>query len=179
MRMRNVLALWYMLLYSAAPSGIRPSTIVAHLMLNGHEQNQATFEWQLDTGSAQLLSQARTALQSPVIRIFVGHGNEVHDATMYTHRCRFTPDTSQVALRDVRADELLRAIATTQRTIHLYFTAGAMCLQDAQCLIEVPTGEALAPPDPQASSQADQLLATAELLNSIGDNQRDGNSRWC
>ena len=92
MQMRNVLALWCMLLYSAAPSGIRPSTIVAHLMLNGHEQNQAAFEWQLEAGSTQLLSQARTALQSPVIRIFVGHGNEVHDAAMHTHRCRATPD---------------------------------------------------------------------------------------
>lgn len=85
--------------------GQQSTTIMAHLMRDGHEKSQGSFEWDRHAGSSDLLAKARTVLDAPVIRIFIGQGNEV-------------------AVRDVRGDEVLRAVCGSQRVIHLFFTTG-------------------------------------------------------
>ena len=51
--------------------------IIAHLIKDGSEKSQATFQWPRESGTADLLARARSAFEDPIIRIFIGQGNEV------------------------------------------------------------------------------------------------------
>ena len=90
------------------------------------------------------------------------------------HRRTFALTTSpvQVAVRDVRGDELLRSLCRTQRTVHLYFTTGRTLgtplLRFTLRLMN--PGEALSAARPDAMGQGDSaaLLRAANILIGTG-----------